>query len=299
MAIEDLKEFSENLRTFDQRIRNNNNRLSVLEVNESSSGGGSSGRELLSADRTYYVATTGSDSNNDGLTSGNPFATIQKAWDTLATIDFNGYDVTIQLAAGTYTGGLNMSSGWDGGGEVTLEGDVSTPSNVVISTTSKDAIQATVPLPGTVRILGVKVQTTTSGNGIGIFAPGIIAVANVDFGSCVNQHISAGNTGGKIAITGNYTISGGATNHYGATHGGFCQCNLVTVTLTGTPAFSSGFAVSSTVSEIESTGNTFSGSATGPRYSATLNGVINTFGSGSTYFPGNSAGSTATGGIYA
>ena len=38
----------------------------------------------------------------------------------------------------------------------------------------------------------------------------------------------------------------------------------------------------------------------GRSYSATLNGVINSFSGGNVnYFPGNSAGSTATGGQYA
>jgi hypothetical protein len=39
--------------------------------------------------------------------------------------------------------------------------------------------------------------------------------------------------------------------------------------------------------------------ATGTRYNGTLNSVINTFGGGANYFPGNSAGSVATGGVYA
>jgi hypothetical protein len=40
-------------------------------------------------------------------------------------------------------------------------------------------------------------------------------------------------------------------------------------------------------------------SVTGTRYDATLNAVINTFGGGANYFPGDSAGTTATGGQYA
>jgi hypothetical protein len=46
-------------------------------------------------------------------------------------------------------------------------------------------------------------------------------------------------------------------------------------------------------------GNVFSGAATGPRYSANTNGVVNSFGGGATYFPGNAVGVLATGGQYA
>lgn len=70
------------------------------------------------------------------------------------------------------------------------------------------------------------------------------------------------------------------------------------MTETGTPAFVN-FAASLTGGEVESFGTTWTGSATGSRYTATLNGIINTFGAGATYFPGDSAGSTATGGQYA
>lgn len=46
-------------------------------------------------------------------------------------------------------------------------------------------------------------------------------------------------------------------------------------------------------------GYTVTGSVTGTRYSANINGTINTFGGGANYFPGTIAGSTATGAQYA
>jgi len=62
-----------------------------------------SDREILTADRTYYVATTGNDGNS-GLTVGSPFLTLQKAIDVIAgDLDIRGYNLTIQLADGTYT----------------------------------------------------------------------------------------------------------------------------------------------------------------------------------------------------
>lgn len=64
-------------------------------------GGGGGGRDTLTADRNYYVSTTGSDSN-DGLTIGTPFLTIQKAIDTIAMLDLSIYDAIVNLADGTY-----------------------------------------------------------------------------------------------------------------------------------------------------------------------------------------------------
>jgi hypothetical protein len=46
-------------------------------------------------------------------------------------------------------------------------------------------------------------------------------------------------------------------------------------------------------------GNTFAGAAaTGSRYAITANGVVYTSGAATTYLPGNTAGSTGTGGQY-
>lgn len=51
------------------------------------------------AEKTWYVSTDGNDSTGDG-TVGNPFATLQAAWDAMPTIIRN--QQTIQLADGTY-----------------------------------------------------------------------------------------------------------------------------------------------------------------------------------------------------
>ena len=59
----------------------------------------------------------------------------------------------------------------------------------------------------------------------------------------------------------------------------------LTITLTGTPAFSNSFAFVQTCGGIYVSGATFAGSATGPRYVVSLNGVINTFGAALTSSP--------------
>jgi hypothetical protein len=71
----------------------------------------------------------------------------------------------------------------------------------------------------------------------------------------------------------------------------------VTLTLTGTPNFSVAFADVSG-GELQCYGMTFSGSATGIRYSVGNYGIIITNGGGASYLPGSTAGTQAVNGTY-
>jgi hypothetical protein len=105
-------------------------------------------REVLTADRTYYVATTGSDSN-DGLSSGSPFATIQKAVDVVCSLDLSIYQATIQLADGTYTAGATLKQ-YVGALPPIIQGNTTTPANVVVNvSTRRDALNGNADLPPT------------------------------------------------------------------------------------------------------------------------------------------------------
>ena len=256
-------------------------------------------REVLTGNRTYYVRTDGSDSNT-GLAnnSGGAFLTIQKAINTAVTLDLYGFTVTVQIADGTYTGGVDILVPWLGG-NVTIQGNSGTPSNVVISPTSDDCFLIQTIFTGTLTIKDMKLQTTTGGNGIRHNGTGNLNFQNLVFGACAANHLYADGPGAYILATGNYSITGGAGNHWVANLGGSIVAVTKTITITGTPAFSSQFALSTTVSSIVPINITFSGSATGTRYLANLNAVINTNGGGANYLPGNAAGSTATGGQYA
>jgi hypothetical protein len=252
-------------------------------------------RETLSANRTYYVRTDGSDSNT-GLanTSGGAFLTISAAVNATAALDCRTYNVTIQVADGTYTGAIILKRTL-GSGTFTIQGNSSTPANVVISTTSSDAVYGDAAGPWTIK--DMKLQTTTSGYAINAGRQTNISYGNIDFGACAVDHISS-SMGAYIQAISNYTISGGCNRHWSANNGTIL-CGGMTITITGTPAFGVAFASSSQGSLVQVWGNTYSGSATGSRYSASLNGIIQTFGAGATALPGNSAGSTATGGQYA
>lgn len=64
----------------------------------------STGREVLTADRTYYVSTTGNDSS-DGLTNGTAWLTLLHVWKYICqNIDLAGHTITIQVAAGRFEG---------------------------------------------------------------------------------------------------------------------------------------------------------------------------------------------------
>jgi len=255
-------------------------------------------REVLTASRTYYVRTDGSDSNTGLMDSaGGAFLTVQKAFDVICTLDLGGYTATVQIKDGTYTGGINLDKPWVGGA-IVFQGNSGTPANVVISTTSDDCFSVDVPLSSLVTIKDMKLTTATSGFGIVMNALGLVKFQNLNFGAAANDHLRAQAPGAKILCTGNYAVSGGGQRHFRAQLGGNITVNSVTVTLSGTPAFSSAFADAANVSVIDGGGITFSGSATGKRYNADRNAVVDSAGGGASYFPGNSAGTTATGGQY-
>ena len=254
------------------------------------------GREVLSAARTYYVRTDGSDSNN-GLanTSGGAFLTIQKAIDIIYGLDINTYAVTIQIADGTYTGAIVVNSPFLGSGVVTIQGNSGTPANVVLSTGASTTMTAQNCSAVTIKDLKI---TNTGGNGVRATTNATVNFQNINFGSVNFSHLLGDDTG-AIVCTGNYAISGGGTCHMRAASG-FVRASSKTVTLSGTPAFSVAFAQAVTAGIVTAGSNTYSGTgATGVRYDASLNSVINTNGGGANYFPGNSAGTAATGGQYA
>ena len=251
----------------------------------------SGAREILAADRTYYVRTDGSNSNN-GLsnTSGGAFLTIQKAVDIIAgTLDTATYTATIQVGDGTYTNAVSLRA-HIGSLPYVIQGNASTPANVHLNVTG--ACFASSDNRVTAKIRNMKLTSTSAAV---YSSAGIIELAEgIEFGTATGGHIST-QYQGYINCTANYTISGGGGYHMQAANGAKIRNPNKTITITGSPSFSTAFAVASNISHIVCLGNTYSGSATGVRFSVTMNATID---SGATTLPGNSAGTTATGGQY-
>lgn len=262
-------------------------------------------REVLNANRTYFVRTDGNDSNS-GLanTAGGAFLTLQHAWNVIVTLDLSGFTATISIGAGTYTSspalgiGAGYSTSPQFGGPVIISGAGSTTILNPAAPAFCISTETETPYPITLQNMKLITNVASFGSLLNTSNLGHLVVGSgMEFGA-TDQFALLSSSGGVMEVTAGYTISGnGAGGHMRAWRGGTILNAGFTHTLTGTPAFGT-YALAQTGSLIIAESTTFSGSGTGTRYSATENGVIFTAGAGATYFPGNVAGSTASGGQY-
>jgi hypothetical protein len=164
---------------------------------------------MLTADRTCYVRSDGSDSNT-GLanSAGGAFLTLQHAVDVVVgTLDTAGKTITIQIADGSYAAGILVSKGWAGGGTIVVQGNAATPSNVLLSIGASYGFQNTASLPGIFRIKDCKISGTSSGAGIVMTAPGRVEFGNIEFGTLgVSLNVAA--PGAYITAIGGFKIVG-------------------------------------------------------------------------------------------
>jgi hypothetical protein len=242
-------------------------------------------RERLTANRTYYVRTGGSDSNT-GLadTDGGAFLTIQKAIDVTAALDTSTFNVTIQVRTGAFNAALTLKDPV-GSGTVTLQGDTTTPANVTISVAG-NCITGTNSFKYTVQ--GFKLNTSGSAYCIRM-SGGFLRLGINAFNGSAFAHIGVF-ADGYLQHDTDFSIVASAPYHWYAESGGQVACQGRTITLTGTPAFANAFVNAVRGAIVTANANTFSGSGTGPRYYCDDGGTIYTAAAGATYFPGDAAG---------
>jgi hypothetical protein len=263
--------------------------------------GGIIALEDLLQNRTIYVRPDGNDAN-DGManTAARAFLTINAAVNYLSKLPYNPLFWTtapdsgfnIQIANGTYAETINLRDVRAVG--ATIKGDEVTPGNVIINGVS-DGLVA-IGLSSKWFIRGVRI-TAAAGSCLRLEQGSVINYRNVEFGAATAPQIDVQSNSTAIA-DGNYSIIGAAPWHLYSRLGSVAQISNRTITVTGTPAFANAFVACEDVSLVRATSVTFSGSATGKRYDVATNGVINTNGGGASYFPGGTAGTTATGGQY-
>lgn len=263
-------------------------------------------RELLTAHRTYYVRTDGSDTNT-GLanTAGGAFLTIQRAIDVVAALDVSIFNVTIQVADGTYTSGTIMLRSPMGSGQVTLQGNNTTPGNVVLLLNGFGILADTLTTVFVLRGFELRAQAA---NNYAVEARNgsLVQFGRLRFGTGAHPWRAHFRVQSYAVVT---NVGGGGQHyeiadspawfHAYILNGTFSLGNAPEITLTGTPAWGVAFI------QVRECGNAlipsttlFTGSATGARYSAVMNGVLSVQSAGANFLPGSSAGTVSTGGLY-
>lgn len=259
-------------------------------------------REVLTAARTYYVRSDALYTDAPGLldSAAGACQTWAQAIGYAEALDFNGHAVTIQHGSeGAHTFDEYLSIGTlTGGGRLDICGS-STPGNTVLAPTTPGI---TAILEGRHTLSPVYLSDITfSGSDCHVMAVYLTTISLLDgviFGTATNYHLFVHDSLALIAdVTASTTITGGASYHM-LVSGGMAFIEYGTTTLTGTPAFSGAYVGLINGGKVQSAGQTFSGAATGSRYYVVQNSSLNTQAGGASYFPGNSAGTTGTGGQY-
>lgn len=268
--------------------------------------GASSGRLRLTSNINLYVnASTGNDSNN-GQTSGTPWLTLQKAWNFIVNnLDLNGFTVTVNCT-GAFTTGV-IATGAVVGGTGYASVVFSFTAGASVTATNASCFIAANFATFTVQAAGASLTLTASGTGAnqgyGILAIGggfINIGANLILGSCAVADIGAYGSGSNVTYSASFTTTGTSGALIQAQFQGVVAPNGgVTITASGTPAYTVATVLAQFGATVNVATTTFSGAATGTRYNAGSNGVINTSGGGANFIFGNAAGTVnLVGGVY-
>jgi len=262
--------------------------------------GGSYGT-IITNDLNLYVSVSGGNDSNSGLSSGAAFATIQKAVDVAATyrtLDLGAArpTVIINLANGTYTEAVTVS--WCSA-RIKFTGSTS----AVWNCTTAGAWALAITPYSYVSISGITFGGSATSKGIIALDNSVLYMTGGHvFAQMSSQHLAIARNS-TMYISGNYTISGSALIHYGIydTSSVVFIVNGLTITVSGTPAFSVAFADVGRLGSINA-GDvatlTFSGAATGKRYQCYNGGQVWTNAKGVNMFPGSVAGTVGSSGAY-
>ena len=261
----------------------------------------------LTADKTFYVRTDGSDSNDGSAnTAGSAFLTIQKGLDECAKYDCSKFGLRVSIADGTYAGALNFpaqpgallgqttfADGANiGPGYVCVNGNNSTPASVTISAA------VNIKKPTSVRFHGVQFSNANHQ----VWGTGVQAMYGSVWWSGASGNGPDARFGSTVYFVGAITTNTASVNclcscYYGSTihfsSGAAATANVATSFLTGAVQCAYGGKI------ITHTTFTITGTFTGGRYVVTYGGLVCGVSSGNAnYFPGSTAGTVGQGGQY-
>lgn len=272
---------------------------------------------FLQAPLNLFVnGSTGSDAN-DGLTATvtgghGPFATIQKAADTTALYNLNGFNINVAVANGTYTQ-VNLP-GTSGSGSVIYTGNAGSPGSCAITKVNGSTVKMLTGGSYTFTGFAVNASGSAAGDGICGFvvSRGTMTLGNINFNGAVGAHIQVTNSGliTNAALGSVWNVNASCLGN-GFIGGAFISCfslGNAQSNAAGGPAivgaggltFNIGFIDASFLSVMLLTYQSLSGfgSISAFRYNVTSNSLITSGSGGATYWPGSATGNSSTGGQY-
>jgi hypothetical protein len=246
-----------------------------------------------------YASAGGNDDGgaNDCAFASHP-CTLQGAVRKVALFAGANTTPTVNLAHGAYASGVSVAAPIS----LILRGDTGSPESVVIADASASPAAIIAENGANIQLSGMTISSVNGSDIFPSFGAKIVVGAHMIFGASHFGQMHA-ETGGAVEIPFGYTITGGAPAHWEAVLGGRIivdESNPV-IALSGTPAFTTAFAACQDAGSLiyaPSAFLSFSGSATGRRYSAQSNCTIETNQGGANLLPGDIGGVMFTGGRY-
>lgn len=164
------------------------------------SGGTCAGGGLAS---NYYLATTGSDSNNC-LTSGTACFTLAHIA-SLINASPSLVPITINVAAGSYSAGATFTSG-----NITISGAGSGSTTITDSSNAGGTIL--VKAPAQVTVTGLYLQNTGGGSDVWALYGGVATVgSDIILGASTSARLACQDQGSTVYGNSNFTVDGGSS----------------------------------------------------------------------------------------
>lgn len=248
---------------------------------------------------TLYVRSDGSDSNDGSAnTAGSAFKTLQGCISAALLRYGVQRPLDIRLGIpGTYAAPTTILSY----ANVSITGDPGSPAAYIIAGGAA-GVNVLSPQSMKVSVIGCNLRCDYTSRRIISAANGAtFGLSNCVLSSTLLPYsLIAASVGAQVTISGNITITTGATYAFESLQGGqIFFDNTATITFSGGPTFSGSTVIAADLSVLTAqTGATFIGSVTGKRYQSNNLSLIQTSGAGINLFPGTIAGTVANGGVY-
>lgn len=258
-------------------------------------------RIRLTTNLNVYISNSGSD-NNDGMTSGTAWATLQHAYNTISqNYDLNGFGVKFNVAAGSYAGFFMVYPLVGQKAQVAVEVAGAGPATVINSAPSgAGSIVATLSAGAYIHDLTVTNSNDTTldynSTGYGLYADqdAYVIIDNITFGACGQTQMAAVR-GAVIAVQdvgATFTVTGSAQALMFASQSGEIVVSDAAFTWNNIVTYSKATVWSEDCSRVYVNNCTFTNpsNVNGPRFYCDIFSVVSTGTGNTSFIPGNSAG---------